>query len=390
MKKQKHFDTLYPTTKAYQRYNPQTLTSNEENKVLDKSNYGYKTEDGKRRRIEKGHSGFSLLDYAFRDAGYTGTMYAGETEGRNKGYYSWKPLGLTKKPDGVPKWQGTPERASQIITKAAKFYGAADVGFCELDERWLFSHTESGKKIVFEDIEEAYETEDKAVIPKSHRYVIVLLVSMDIESYQYAPTAMVAAGGLAYSRMHILAGTVAEFIRGLGYQAIPSGNDMGANVPIAIQAGLGHTGRTSRLIHWKYGPLVKICKVFTDLPVEYSPLAPPGIIEFCEVCSKCQKKCPSNCIPAGPRSFEGAQGENTGVLKWHNNEYACANYWDKVGTSCSICFRVCAFTKPNTLFHRVIKWFIKYLPQLNRLWVWGDDLFGYGKKGNPDKYWDKP
>ena len=37
MKKRKHFDTLYPTTKAYQRHNPQTLTSSEENKVLDKS-----------------------------------------------------------------------------------------------------------------------------------------------------------------------------------------------------------------------------------------------------------------------------------------------------------------------------------------------------------------
>jgi len=37
-----------------------------------------------------------------------------------------------------------------------------------------------------------------------------------------------------------------------------------------------------------------------------------------------------------------------------------------------------------------VKWFIRNVPQLNRLWVWTDDLFGYGKMSDPSKYWDIP
>ncbi len=40
--------------------------------------------------------------------------------------------------------------------------------------------------------------------------------------------------------------------------------------------------------------------------------------------------------------------------------------------------------------HDIVVWFIRYVPQLNRLWPFMDDLFGRGKMSDPRKYWDIP
>jgi len=382
MSRRRSFKELYPVKDPYHRYNP-----------VGKSRLspprGYKTEEGKRWRIQQGLPGFSLLDYAFRDAAYTANHQTnGKPNAMNEGYYSWSSLGVTHKPDDIPSWKGPPKEAAKIVEKAARFYGALDVGFTALDKRWFFSHKRDGKPIVFEDVEEAYETEDKAVVPNSYSNVVVMTVPIDFEETQYTPTPVFAAGGMAYSRMHILAGTVAEFIRGLGYHALPSGNDLTLNVPLALQAGLGHVGRMNRVITWKHGPLVKICKVYTDLPLEQSPPAPEGILEFCEVCKKCAKHCPSGSISENSMSFDTPSGANPGVYRWYCDEDKCREYWDEVGTSCTICFRVCAFAKEQGGVHDMVRWFIRNVPQLNRMWVYLDDLFGYGKMKDPRAYWD--
>jgi epoxyqueuosine reductase len=381
--RRRSFDELYPTQASYERYNPV-------GKGVMSSEFGYQTEAGKEKRIKQGLPGFSLLDYAFRDASYTANhTLEGGRSGMDREFYSWSPLGRARKPDGVPRWETSPEEASRVVTKAARFYGAVSVGFTEVDRRWFFSHTRDGREFVFEDVEEGYVTDEKAVVPNSHRWAVVMTVPMDYEETLYTPTAMVGTGGLAYSRMHVLAGTVAEFIRGLGWHAIPSGNDMTLNVPLALQAGLGHAGRMNRLITWERGPLVKICKVFTDMPLEPSPPANGGILEYCEVCKKCARSCPSGSIGEGPRNYDAPEAANPGSLRWWCDEMKCREYWDEVGTSCTICFRVCAFSKPPGVLHDAVKWFIRNVPQLNRLWVWSDDLLGYGGMKDPRRYWDE-
>jgi len=37
-----------------------------------------------------------------------------------------------------------------------------------------------------------------------------------------------------------------------------------------------------------------------------------------------------------------------------------------------------------------VKWFIRNVPILNRLWVWTDKALGYGKQSDASKYWDIP
>jgi reductive dehalogenase len=285
-------------------------------------------------------------------------------------------------------WEESPEQTSKVLEKVSKYFGAAQIGFCELDRRWVFSHDRGGKEIVFEDVDNWYSTAKKMVIPKSHRNVIVLTLPMEFEEFQYAPTPLNITSNMGYSRMAILAGTIAEFIRGLGWNAIPCGNDTAISVPLAIQAGLGHMGRHGRLITWEHGSLVRICKIFTDLPVQYSQLAPTGIIEFCEVCQRCATKCPVQAIPEDERTYQGvSEANNPGVYKWFIDADECLRYWREIGSGCAICFRVCPFTKPNTAIHRLVKWFIRKTPALNRFWVWSDKVMGYGKLKDPNKYW---
>jgi len=341
------------------------------------------------KRIKQSIPGFSLVDYAFHDAAGMYENLPGVIPDLNKGFFSWSPLGAAHKPEDIPRWDESPERAATIVKKAAEYFGAVGVGFCELDRRWVYSHSRYGKEIVFEDVAEAYVTDEKAVIPESHKWVIAMTVPMEFKEHSYSPTALEVASGMGYSRMHLLAGQVAEFIRGLGYHAIPCGNDTALSVPIAIQAGLGHLGRHGRLITWERGPLVRICKIFTDLPLKTSPLAATGIIEFCEVCEKCAKNCPSGSIPHGTRTWEPVcDVNNPGVFKWYCDGEACLRYWNEVGSGCSVCFRVCSFTKEEGVTHDFVKWFIKNVPQLNRLWVWADELLGYGKMSDPRKYWN--
>ncbi|UCD44715.1 MAG: reductive dehalogenase [Candidatus Bathyarchaeota archaeon] len=387
MTKRRSFEENYPIRDDYARFDQRDSAFGQAIKKNGKP-VEFGSEEYKADRIRKNVPGFSLIDYAFNAAAGMYEFTPGEHVSMDRGFYSWGSLGVARKPEGIPRWEGEPGEAATIIGKAARYFGAVSAGFCELDRRWVYSTSRWGKEIVFEDVDEGYTTEEKAVIPEGHRWVIALTVPMEYEETMYSPTALEVATVMGYSRMHILAGQVAEFIRGLGYHAVPCGNDTALSVPIAIQAGLGHLGRHGRLITWERGPLVRICKVFTDIPLPTSPQAPGGIIEYCQVCKKCAKHCPSRSITEGPRTWEGpCDANNPGVYKWYTDAESCLRYWNEVGTGCNVCFRICSFTKPQGAVHSAVKWFIRNVPQLNGLWAWTDELLGYGRMSEPREYW---
>jgi hypothetical protein len=39
------------------------------------------------------------------------------------------------------------------------------------------------------------------------------------------------------------------------------------------------------------------------------------------------------------------------------------------------------------LLHDWVRWDITNTPRLNKLFLWGDDLFGYGRKGDSEGFW---
>jgi reductive dehalogenase len=189
----------------------------------------------------------------------------------------------------------------------------------------------------------------------------------------------------------VLANLVATFIRGLGYRAIPSGNDTALSIPLAMAAGLGELGRMGLLVTAAFGPRVRLCKVFTDIPLTFDNYRPFGVTEFCETCSKCAQSCPSRSISFGEPTIEGPSTSNhSGVSKWYINPDTCFLFWAKNWMDCNNCVRACPFNKPSGVLHDSARYLIRRTRALNRFMVWMDDLLGYGMPVSRKDFWETP
>ncbi len=208
-----------------------------------------------------------------------------------------------------------------------------------------------------------------------------MAVEMDYDSCRYSPDGISGAStGLGYSQQAVLANLVATFIRGLGYRAAPSGNDTAISIPLAIAAGLGELGRMGLLITRQFGPRVRLCKVFTDMPLAFDDYAPFGVGRFCRTCRKCAERCPSQAITKGEQATVGPSLSNhSGVRKWYINPETCFMFWVENWMDCNNCVNVCPFNKPPGVLHDSVRYIIRKYPFFNRPLVWMDDILGYGR-----------
>jgi len=218
-----------------------------------------------------------------------------------------------------------PKRMSIYVKRAAKLFGASLTGICKLNRDWLYA---------------------EADVPEKFENVIVMAIEMDqegIATSPYIPAA--AATGVGYSRMAFVLACMGEFIRNLGYEAIQCGNDTALSIPLAIDAGLGELGRNGLLITPEYGPRVRLCKIFTDLPLEPDKPIEFGVKEFCKKCNLCAKHCEAGAISMDDEpSFQIAcRSNNPGALKWYVNVELCYLFWCKNGIDCSTCIKVCPY-----------------------------------------------
>jgi reductive dehalogenase len=218
-----------------------------------------------------------------------------------------------------------------------------------------------------------------------------MAIEMDQAYMQTSPTGGAAAGtGLGYSKMAFVAGLLAEFIRELGYRAIPCGNDTALSIPIAIEAGLGELGRNGLLITEKFGPRVRLCKVFTDLPLVPDEVHFFGVDDFCRDCLVCAQDCPSQAISHGEKTTEALnRSNNPGVLKWPINAEQCYKYWIANRLDCANCIRTCPFNKGEGRLHDLARAFVRNTPRANRLFVWLDGVLGYGRQRDPASIWEE-
>jgi len=270
--------------------------------------------------------GYSRVDFALAYASWI-------VHDAFEGGFSWQKIKLSRTPaasTGID-WTKTkqevndPRKMSNIIKRAAKLFGASLVGVCKLNRDWLYTDA---------DISEKFEN------------AIVMAVEMDPDGIAASPAVPAAAAtGVGYSRMVFMLAGVGEFVRNLGYEAIQCGNDSGLSVPLAIDAGLGELGRNGLLITPEYGPRVRLCKIFTDLPLEPDRPIEFGVKEFCRKCMLCAKHCEVSAISTSDEpSFEAAcRSNNPGALKWYVDVERCYLYWCENGTDCSTCIKVCPY-----------------------------------------------
>ncbi len=225
--------------------------------------------------------------------------------------------------------------SSRQVKETARMYGAQLVGICEVDARWVYSHDRRGEPID---------------IPPEYRYSIVMGIEMDREAVQTSPAFLSAtATGVAYSRMAFTIACLAQFIRNLGYNALPMGNNVALSIPLAIDAGLGQMGRNGLLITPEYGPYVRLCKVFTDLPLQSDQPINFAVTEYCKRCGKCVEACKAQAIDTDTEpSFKVTCPSNSeGILRWPVNAERCYSFWIENGAACSNCIAACFFRGRN-------------------------------------------
>jgi hypothetical protein len=278
--------------------------------------------------IEKNNRGYSEFDYAKMMGSWTVYDYFHDA-------FNWKKLtdakSIMNKPLLKKLQVNNPQLLSKEIKRAAIDFGAFTVGVTKINPLWIYSKNRENKDIN---------------IPKNCKYAIVMTVKMEGSMIKKSPSFVSGvATGLAYSKMAFIISCMAEFIRNLGYDAIPTGNDTALSIPLAIDAGLGQLGRNGLLITPEYGPCVRICKIFTDLPLHVDKPINFGVTEFCKNCNKCVEVCDAEAIQKVKEpSFKiQCPSNNKGILRWAVNHDKCYNFWIKNGGECSNCIAACPF-----------------------------------------------
>jgi len=276
--------------------------------------------------VANGKPGYSRVDFALAYASWI-------VHDAFEGGFSRKKIRLHRTPAATIGIDWTKTRyevddsckMSTFAKRAAKLFGASLVGICKLNRDWLYVDVD---------------------IPEKIENVIVMAVEMDADGIAASPAAPAAAAtGVGYSKMAFILAGIGEFIRNLGYEAIQCGNDTASSIPLAIDAGLGQLGRNGLLITPEYGPRVRLCKVFTDLPCEPDKPIEFGVKEFCGKCKLCAQYCDAGAISMDDEpSFEvSCRSNNPGVLKWYVDVERCYLYWCQNGMDCSTCIKVCPY-----------------------------------------------
>jgi epoxyqueuosine reductase len=318
------------------RYDQKNLIFNRVSMDPHWSGYQRTTEKVGRESIRQEKPGYTRVDYALSEASWT--VHDAYTEA-----FSWERQKKKMGPSLMgTEWykekyevKDTDEMTSQL-KKAAKLAGASMVGVAELNIDWVFANERfSLKPLELPDV----------------KYAVVVAIEMDelgIATSPHSPSA--ASVGIGYSKMAFIVGTLAEFIRNLGYTAVPSGNDTAFSIPLAVDAGLGELGRNGLLITPEYGPRVRLCKVLTDLPLTPDKPINFGVHEFCKTCKKCVNACAVDAISDEdePNFMPVCSSTSVGVRKWAVNGEKCYNFWCDNGNDCANCISVCPYNTGRT------------------------------------------
>ena len=240
-----------------------------------------------------------------------------------------------------------PDEAALRIKGLARHLGADLVGITRVNPLWIYSH----RGEIHYDNWSDWGRPLSAELP----YAVVIATEMDRDLVAAAPhTPTVVESAVNYAQGAYISTILARWLSFMGYRGEAQHNRHYTTllVPLAVDAGLGETGRQGYCIAPRFGCRVRLFAVLTDMPLAVDQPRDLGIEAFCRRCKKCAWSCPSKSIPLAEKS------EVKGSLRWKLNAQSCFDYWAKVGTDCSLCMAVCPFSRPDTPLHRITRWFI--------------------------------
>jgi len=292
---------------------------------------------------------------------------------------------------GVPKWTGSPEEATRMLRAAMVFFGASAVYPGELNgnHRNLINASDRNKPILFEDVPDGYETNDKYVLPGNKElFEIGYSIPQSREAHRTGPSSLrSAANGNRYRINSIVMGSTSEFLRGLGYIC-----DGQTTYPITSGNGAAclHGGAEQARTSWFSIPVTGRYELITDLHLAPTPPVDAGIFRFCHDCGHCADVCPSGSVskekepsfekPLSPYTNNAVAGHVWKKIFW-NNYATCNNWLSASGTGCFICYTSCVFnTSRAAMVHNVTRAAIGTTSLLNGFFANMFDVFDYGQK----------
>lgn len=325
--------------------------------------------------------GFSQKDFALRNAAWAVSdmiSSRSQADGRREGFQSRIEIDT---PVHDEKLEIADVAAfTKEMKHIARLFGADLVGVTEHDDRWLYAS--------------AVDTRDFSAtanaLPAAINRVIILGHAMDRELVDTYPSALAGAStGMEYSHEAAIVIQLASYIRNLGYEAVPSMNDTGLVIPLAVKAGMGEYGRNQMVITPEFGPRLRFSKIYTSLPLELDLPRRQGIAEYCSICTKCAEACPVKALPFGePDAVRPNRSTIAGVRKWSADCEKCFSYWAKLKSDCAICMRVCPFNRDYARWTARL-WRRLATSRFRKLALWWENRFPMGNRLKPRDWWTR-
>ncbi|MCP4750515.1 MAG: hypothetical protein GY866_06455 [Proteobacteria bacterium] len=338
----------------------------EEYKAFYNQHPEYEEYDAKRREVGGSLGKMGKIDEPNEGPNIAGLMANGFFVFHLSSPDKIDPPGLMKQRNEI-----SPEEATARVKGFARSVGADLVGIAELDPNWTYSH----RGMALPDHGEKWGQEIKV----SHKYAVVFAMEMALDMVATAPHSPTTLESMrVYAEGADIAVRTASFIANLNRSASAEHLRRYNNllVPLAVDAGLGELSRMGYLITKELGPRVRLAAVTTDLPLVPDKPLDIGVWDFCKICLKCAKCCPSRSIPLDDPV------EINGTLRWKLNAETCFKYWGKIGGDCNVCMRVCPWSHARTLPHKLLVEFIARNSLSRRLFSKMDDVF-YGNQPKP-------
>ena len=221
--------------------------------------------------------------------------------------------------------EDSPENWTQKVKGFVLEHEADLVGITRLNVEWIF---------------------DDAEIPDLP-WVVMIGCRMDYDRMRHMPPSTgdpVAAieVGETYNKVDRAAGALANWIRRQGWYAENQGGPNSGRmllIPPAIACGFGELGKHGSIINRKFGSLIRLSAVRTDLPLLPDAVDEFGADDFCTRCRACTRACPVDAIYDEKQLVRG-------TVKWYVDFDRCVPYFNE-NYACGICIAVCPWSRPG-------------------------------------------
>jgi reductive dehalogenase len=193
----------------------------------------------------------------------------------------------------------------------------------------------------------------------------------------------------AYAHLGMVAETIANYIRRLGWDASPQYGPSFVNKytvllpPLLLAAGIGEVSRAGIILNPYLGLAYKAAAVLTDMPIVPDKPIDFGLQDFCQNCRICAENCPSKAISTGDKIIYN------GYETWKLDTKRCAsfNFTHVDGTMCNRCVKSCPWSNPPTWPHNLVRKMVMKSKIAQKIAIRSAYLLRPGEGHLEEKWW---